>query len=65
MTTDPVPKRLRFGQAPRRVVAAVLTRLRPGRAPRRIVAAVLAGLAVLSTVVATISWGVASARDDT
>ena len=35
-----------------------------GRTPRKALAALLAALAVLSAVVATISWGVASARDD-
>ncbi|WP_327037727.1 ricin-type beta-trefoil lectin domain protein [Micromonospora maris] len=36
-----------------------------GRMPRKLLAALLAALAVLSAVVATINWGVASARDDT
>ncbi|MEV6693475.1 ricin-type beta-trefoil lectin domain protein [Micromonospora sp. NPDC051196] len=36
-----------------------------GRTPRKVLAAVLAALAILSAVVATINWGVASARDDT
>ncbi|WP_232521192.1 ricin-type beta-trefoil lectin domain protein [Micromonospora phaseoli] len=36
-----------------------------GRTPRRVLAAVLAALAVLSAVLATINWSVASARDDT
>ena len=43
----------------------VRTKRRLGRIPRAVLAAVLAGLAVLSAVAATISWGVASARDDT
>ncbi|MFG2062426.1 ricin-type beta-trefoil lectin domain protein [Micromonospora sp. NPDC048871] len=36
-----------------------------GRTPRKVLAALLAALAVLSAVIATINWGVASARDDT
>ncbi|MBQ1049924.1 ricin-type beta-trefoil lectin domain protein [Micromonospora sp. C51] len=36
-----------------------------GRMPRKVLAAVLAALAVLSAVLATINWSVASARDDT
>ncbi|BCJ62022.1 ricin-type beta-trefoil lectin domain protein [Micromonospora endophytica] len=44
-------------------LASIRSRL--GRTPRKIIAAALAALAVLSAVVATINWGVASARDDT
>ncbi|TCB96787.1 hypothetical protein E0H26_14305 [Micromonospora zingiberis] len=43
----------------------VFNKLRLGRTPRKVLAAVLAALAILSAVVATINWGVASARDDT
>ncbi|MGC4892295.1 ricin-type beta-trefoil lectin domain protein [Micromonospora sp. DT31] len=40
------------------------TRSRLARIPRRVVAAIAAGLAVLCMVVASVSWGIATARDD-
>lgn len=43
---------------------SLLNKFTSGRTPRRVVAAGLAGLAVLATVVASISWGVASADND-
>ncbi|PTA47868.1 hypothetical protein C8054_03205 [Micromonospora sp. RP3T] len=39
-------------------------RSRLARMPRRVVAAIAAGLAVLLMVVASVSWGIATARDD-
>lgn len=42
----------------------IFARFRLGPVSRRTAAGVVAGLAVLSAVVATVSWGVASAQDD-
>ncbi|QLQ36443.1 ricin-type beta-trefoil lectin domain protein [Micromonospora robiginosa] len=39
-------------------------RSRLARIPRRVVAAIAAGLAVLFMVIASVSWGIATARDD-